>query len=816
LKKHVFIFIFIVFASNLLLSQPVEKMQMNAFRISETIKIDGHLDEAVWEVNANPVPYVQREPNPSQPSKHPTSTIVLYDDNSVYVGAMMYDSAPDSILKELSDRDNIRNTDWFGFLFDTYNDGLNAPAFALTASGVQWDGRYSSDGLDDRWNSVWESAVSINEQGWVAEIRIPYSAIRFPKTDIQTWGINFVRVIRRYREESWWNEVNPKVDGTVNQSGLINGISEIKSPVRLSFTPYVSGYLEIFNNPALDVSKTTTSYNGGLDLKYGIDDAFTLDMTLIPDFGQVQSDNEILNLSPFETQFNERRQFFMEGTELFNRGGVFYSRRIGSVPIGFGTVGGQSHENETIVSNPQQSKLLNATKISGRNRNNLGIGIFNAVEGNTFAIVENDEGKEREILTGPVTNYNMVVLDQAMKNNSYLSLFNTNVYRSGKTYDANVTGTEFSFRDKTNTYGFRGSLIASQKYGGSFDHPEVGFKYNIGIGKVSGNFQYEYWYYVADEKYDPNDMGFLHNNNKRNTGIKLKYNVFEPFGIINRMYSQLNFSYLRLVNPNSYTGYEVYGEQVITFNTFLTVGGWFEFSPDGYKDYFEPRTPGRFFDRPAAYFAGAWMSTDYRKKIALDIRTKFFPRSEAGNNGYGFGLEPRIRISDQLSFQYEIEWERNNGNVGYVDHLTDTILMGRRDITTFEQEFSAAFIFNNKMSVSLFVRHYWSTAQYTDFYELTNDGDLNEIEYNAENGLGQPKHDINFNAFTVDMTYRWEFAPGSEIRAVWKNSIFQNGNIIQTNYLDNWNAMASSPQTNSFSIKFLYYLDYLSFRKKSS
>jgi len=220
------------------------------------------------------------------------------------------------------------------------------------------------------------------------------------------------------------NPIEPKVNGFVTQEGLMTGLQNIKPPVRLALSPYFSAYMNHYPNSAPGVKDVTSSLNGGMDVKYGISEGFTLDMTLIPDFGQVQSDNQVLNLSPFEVKFNEYRTFFTEGTELFNKGDLFYSRRIGSQPLHYYSVQDSSwdnshiHPDEKFLKNPSESKLINATKISGRTSKKLGIGFFNAVTRNMYAEVENYNGTKRKILTNPATNYNIIVLDQTLKNNS--------------------------------------------------------------------------------------------------------------------------------------------------------------------------------------------------------------------------------------------------------------------------------------------------------------------------------------------------------------------------------------------------------------
>ncbi|MBL4658338.1 MAG: carbohydrate binding family 9 domain-containing protein, partial [Flavobacteriales bacterium] len=291
---------------------------LNAVRIEQAPKIDGHLDDPVWEKAQPATDFIQNEPNPGEPASQKTEVRVLYDNTALYIGAYLQDVSADSIMRQLSNRDREENTDVFAVFLDTYNDDINGYGFVVHPTGVQWDARYSSPGIQDvNWDAVWESEVRIDDKNWYVEMRIPYSAFRFSKDEEQVWGLNFGRKIRRHREFSWWSYINPAVDGFVNQWGELRGIKNIESPLRLSVLPYVSSYYEKYNDKPLNEISERYAVNGGLDLKYGINDAFTLDMTLIPDFGQVQSDNQVLNLSPFEIKFDERRPFFMEGTELF-------------------------------------------------------------------------------------------------------------------------------------------------------------------------------------------------------------------------------------------------------------------------------------------------------------------------------------------------------------------------------------------------------------------------------------------------------------------------------------------------------------------
>ncbi|HSN49638.1 MAG TPA: DUF5916 domain-containing protein, partial [Bacteroidales bacterium] len=384
MKQYIFL-VFLMSIMNFTLFAQENKRTISAASITSDISIDGVLDETAWQSASVASDFVQRSPFNGKPATHKTEVKVLYDNTGIYVGAMMDDPSPDSILRQVSLRDGSNvNADYFIFVVNPFNDGLNAFCFMVYASDVQSDFRIiSTNNQDDiTWDAVWQSKTRINKNGWVCEMKIPYSAIRFPKQAEQIWEVNFQRDIRRTRETTTWSRVDNKVQGYVNQSGLLTGIRNIKPPLRLSLMPYVSGYLEqVPGKPDWGFS-----YNYGTDLKYGINQSFTLDMTLIPDFGQVPSDDKVYNFSPFEIRYNEKRQFFTEGTEMFDKGGIFYSRRIGTEPINYGSI--HTDSCEIISDNPVQTKLINATKISGRTNKGLGIGLFNAMSANTWATVK--------------------------------------------------------------------------------------------------------------------------------------------------------------------------------------------------------------------------------------------------------------------------------------------------------------------------------------------------------------------------------------------------------------------------------------------
>lgn len=643
---------------------------VKAIRIQNAPKIDAVLDDSCWMAAEVATDLIQRELRPDEPSTQNAEVRILYDNEAIYIGAQLYDNSPDSILRELSTRDNEANADLFGIFFDTYNDDINAYGFFVTAAGTQIDARYSTDGQDFDWNAVWISNVKINNKGWAIEMKIPYSAVRFSKKEIQTWGFNIVRKVRRTREMSFWSRLNPLIGAMVRQFGDLTGLENIKPPVRLSFSPYVAGIVNHYPYKTPGVNDLTYTASGGMDVKYGLSDAFTLDMTLVPDFSQVQSDNQVLNLSPFEVQFQERRPFFTEGTELFNRGGLFYSRRVGGTPVGYYDAFYQLNENEKIVNNPAQTQLLNATKLSGRTVGKLGIGVFNAVSNRMYATAQDTiTGDSRKILTSPYTNYNIIVLDQAMKNNSSLYLVNTNVTREGEYYDANVTGSGLRINNKKNTYTFGSSGVLTNRFFPDSAKPHTGYAANIDFGKSGGNFLWSFNGAMKSDRYNPNDLGILLLSNNVETGLELNYNLYKPFWRLNNLFNNLYISYQRMFNPNAFWNFGIYGSTRTTFaRSFLTCGINYGIEPVITYDYYEPRIPNHYYTFPINYNWGGFISTDYRKKLALDIFTNYRYFIENNRRGFNVFIAPRYRMNNKLSFVFEFSDNIRADDIGFVNY----------------------------------------------------------------------------------------------------------------------------------------------------
>ncbi len=798
---------------------PREKRRATAVRTVEKIAIDGLLSEPTWQ-NAGPATdFIIYNPQNGVPSSYITEVRVLYDDDALYIGAMMYDDHPDSIFAELGQRDEGDiNADHFYVEISPFNDGLNGEVFKVSASNVQIDNKLSTTDSwghnDDTWDAVWESRTGITDNGWIAEIRIPYSALRFAKSATQVWGINFWREVRRTRETSSWNFVTKEFGSTIAHLGELTGIRDVEPPLRLSLVPYVSGYLEhVSDQPGVG-----TSYNGGLDLKVGLSESFTLDATLIPDFGQVQSDDQVLNLTPYEVKYNEKRPFFMEGTELFNKGDIFYSRRIGGTPHLVRDVYEMTDEGETVTKNPAEVSLLNATKISGRTKGGLGIGMFNAVTNSMWATVENTvTGDSRRIRTEPLTNYNMLVLDQTLKNDSYVSLMNTNVIRAAEKdenfYTANVTGFEALVKTGNRLWSASAGASLSQKYY-SEASTALGHSLNFNAGKTGGKFRTDYNFSLLSDTYDPNDMGYLRHNNMTGHSLDFSYNTYEPLGNIMSTRNSIDLSYDQLFSPRAYTSASIdLGSMIILMN-YWSVSLNAELTPWGENDYFEARTAdmSMYYHRPPAIEASFRGDTDKSKRLYGELQVEYFRAwSDYDQHGYAWSFQPEFKASRRFSLDYAFGVEKMFNDIGFTRaNQVNGIVFGKRDISTLTNTLSGAFIFTASSYLTLRARHYWSRADYDGtYYELQNDGSLNQITI-----MGMPENDnVNTNYLNVDVVYTWRFAPGSELSLVWKNSIFSEGDIIIRNAMDNFTDLLSMPQTNSISLKILYYLDYQNFRK---
>ena len=787
------------------------RKKLPATRTTNTPKIDGVLDDAAW--NNIPVAkdfFMMRPDNGTQePNSHKTEVKLIYDNDAIYISAKMTAPNPEKIPAEFTNRDNFGNADFFLVTINPNDDGQNPFEFIVSSSGSQADSKVSNGNEDFNWSAVWESGHKITKDGWSVEMKIPYRALRFSNSPVQSWGINFHRRVQNTNAQYTWNHIDNTQGNWTQYDGLFEDFKDIKPPTRLAFYPYASA-----TNTSID-GESEFSWSAGMDVKYGITENFTLDATLIPDFGQTAFDNVTLNLGPFEQQFSEQRQFFTEGTELFTKGRLFYSRRIGGSPIKSASVGA----GETLLDNPSEVKMLNAIKVSGRTKKGLGIGIFNAITGKTEAKIQNDATKEiRTEVTNPVSNYNILVLDQQFNQNSSVTLINTNVTRAGDFRDANATGLLWHLEDKKSNYNIDGSFKFT-KISDDVNETELGKTFDLSIGKQSGKWRGEIGYNFEDKNYNPNDLGILFNNNEQTIYGFLGYRLLKPKGIFNNygvnMFYNINF----LHSPGTYTGTSVGLSFWANTKKQFNFGGNINFNTKR-KDFNEPRqgnTSGIFFERPLRVNLNHWGNTNRTKKLSLNYSTYYTYFKNDPKKSFGFSLGPRYRFNNQFSMNYNFNYNKTKKDLGFVNEISSSditddatltpylgdIIFGRRDRSSYNNSISGRYNFSTKSTLSLTFRHNWSKVPYEDsFLKLnTTNGQLENSGYTGN-------HNVNFNSWNLDLNYIWQFAPGSQLIAFYRHSIFSYNDEAHLNFFNNLDKLFEQPNQHTFSIRMVYFIDY--------
>ncbi len=807
--KNIAIFFLLLFCgASFTMAQTKKAM---AVRLSIPPKIDGMLNDSCWKKCVPITDFIQDDPLYKAATTQKTEVRICFDDDAIYIGAMMFDTAPDSIMTELGNRDDEPNADMFGVEFDTYNLQSDAYAFLVFASGVQMDYRTN----DASYNGVWQSAVKRLKNGWTCEMKINYSAIRFAKVKDQVWGLQLARHIRRNRERDLWATEAKGSGNILADWGKLEGISNIQSPLRLSLTPFISLSGDHYPYNTKGEKNLSGSISGGMDLKYGINESFTLDVTLLPDFSQVHSDYQVKNLSAFETVYTDYRPFFNEAIDLFKEGNLFYTRRIGRQPMDYNNVYDSVGANEFVEKNPEQAKLINAIKFSGRNKNGTAIGIFNAITNDMYATISDSAGHRRRILTEPLTNYNIFVFDQILKNNSKIYFVNSNTIRTKGFDDSNVSLLGLKLDDKKNRFQFSGTAALSQKFH-RFDSTStnysdtMGYKYSVSFNKISGKFQFTIYRTEMNQKWDANDLGLTLTNNQTDNGVVVYYNIYKPFGNIKNMSTSFQVDYMENFLTKYVENFTVGLSNNFTTKKYLTIWEGITVQPLKNNDFYEPRMPGRFYVNDEFYYFTGGFSSDYRRRVSLDFQGEFYRKMFKNATYFSAVLSPIVRCSNHFMFNISSKYSRDINAIGFADiDDLNNILFGQRDVNVVENQLTARYIFRNNLSLSIAVRHYWSDGVYDQLFYLNNDGEL----VGNTSVTDFTPYNFNYNVFNIDLLFYWEFAPGSSLNVAYKNYISDEKNIVNPSYFDNFGKIFAEKQLNSLSVKVIYYLDYQNIRR---
>jgi hypothetical protein len=526
---------------------------LRAARVNERIVIDGRLEDAAWVNAPMEWDFTQRDPDEGKEPTERTELRILYDSTSIYFGVRLYDREPQKIVRQLSRRDNYADADRFTIQLSPNHDRLTGAEFEVSAGGVQRDAIISNDTFtDNSWDGVWESAVRIDDEGWTLEVRIPFSQLRFPPGDHQIWGINAARYIHRKNETVWLQLVPKKESGIASRMDDLEGIDGLEAHNHLDLMPYTVARGQFIRpgspgDPFNDGSRFFGAT--GMDIKYGLSSNFTLDATVNPDFGQVEVDPAVVNLSQFETFFPEKRPFFLEGANIFNNFGqggsnnfwgfnrqepnVFYSRRIGRAPQG--TADGD------YVDPPTATTILGAGKVTGKTRKGWTFGLIEAVTGKEFADVSTN-GNHSTVQVEPLTNY---AIGRVLKegNRAGVGFLTTSVQRD-LSFPAlrdllpersNVAGVDgYLFLDSKKDWVIHGKFsgswvkgkanaidrlqLAPQHYFQRPDAPEVSHRLgatsmsgttgDINLNRQTGNLQVNAALWGVSPGFESNDLGF--------------------------------------------------------------------------------------------------------------------------------------------------------------------------------------------------------------------------------------------------------------------------------------------------------------------
>ena len=791
-----------------------ERKSIEALRFLVPPTIDGNISENEWEQIKPATNFTLFQPEIRSGEKIPngyeTHVYFGYDDKAIYVAAQLNHPFPNEIPSEFSERDDMDAiSEKFLISIDTYDNTKERFTFFVTSSGGLIDGLNTGDFNEDglKFNTLFDAKVKKNEAGWSAEVIIPYSALRFPNKKNHNWGINFGRNIKDFEEMYVWSPVDERILKFYQTMGLVKNIQDIKPPVRLFFYPYLQSSINFQKN-----LKPSSSYSAGLDLKYGISNSFTLDATLIPDFGQVTFDDEELNLTPFEQEFDENRPFFTEGADLFKivdggsfRGGsFFYSRRIGQkTSIDEDEI---LNNGDELLSFDETPKLLNSIKLTGTTNKNLSIGLINAITDKSYALIRDDNDNVRKELITPLTNFNVLSLSQKIINDySTIGFINGNLNRESSFEDANNHAFMANLFDNNRNFNFKGYIFRtvaprlSQKSGN---------RYIFSLSELKGNFRYSLSVNGTDRYYNQNEIGFYNSNNFIQYGSRVSYQILNKNNFLRRFESGLYIGYQTRFDSSmkNRNGFRLY-------SSFQTNDLWrYSFSIRGVskkKDWYETRTSDRFILDPKELNTSIGIDSDNTKKFSFGTDYIFTTyqnyqfNENKKQNEFRFYID--YRITEKLSININTSNEKKNDDVGFLMKRDGLIYFGLRNIESIENNLRMEYNFNRDASLSLRFRNFWSSADYYEkLFELLDNGTRKEADYSILN----KNPNTNFNIWNLDLNFEWWFAPGSNIVFLYRNQIFNRDNQSALNYYNSIKNLFEIPLEHQFSFRLNYLIDY--------
>ncbi len=848
-----------------------EKRNATAFRVEgELPRIDGFVNDAAWQSVEWQNNFVQRQPYEGKEPSQQTEFKVLYNDNSIYLAIRAWDTSPDSIVSRLSRRDD-GDGDAIGVEFDSYYDHQTAFSFIVFASGVKHDKLITGDGEheDVSWDAIWDAKTSIDDKGWIVEIEIPLNQLRFNDNYSQIWGLQVGRYIHRKDELSLWQPVPRDAPGWVHQFGILNGIKGVKPKRQIEVAPYLVAQIERFESEEGNPFATGKSsrLSGGVDAKIGLTNDITLDMTVYPDFGQVEADPSEVNLTAYETYFPEKRPFFIEGRNLFDfqftpgdgdhsAENLFYSRRIGRKPKGDPEI-----SDDEFISIPENTAILGAAKITGKSKKGLSFGIMEAITNSEYAKVGNDENT-RTVEVEPLTSYfvgtlkkeynagdtrigAMVTSTNRSIDSKQLQFMHTNAYSGGVSFMHQWNNKNYYVSFKSYLSHIQGAEVAilntqtsSARY---FQRPDAdhvsvdssrtsltGHGGLLSIGKGGdGHWRFAGFVSWKSPELEVNDIGYVRSVDDIFQVLWAGYRYWEPFS----MFREIN------VNFNQWTGHNFAGERSylggnVNVNTQLKnywyVG--FGVGPQGNGLSYSALRGGPALLLPGGTNYWLWVSTDGRKKLTLSVNSSFYKGESNKSSNYSVSLSykptnalmvsvsPSYSYSDRvIQFVDNIEW---NNSITYLNSSL------KQELYTLQLRLNYSVTPN--LSIQYYGRPFIAKGKYYDFKKITNPRAeefadryevyrSSQITYDSddevygfdETGDGLNDYAIdnpnfNFRSFQSNLVVRWEYRPGSTLFLVWSQGRDSYETDFRTSLNYSAKELAKAYPHNVFLVKLAY------------
>lgn len=848
------------------LSSPVKKTYTTA-RAESEIVIDGLLDDEAWNQVEWAGDFVGHRPEYNVAPSQETQFKILYDAKFLYVGVRAFDTEPDKIVKRMSRRDGF-DGDFVEINIDSYNDKRTAFSFTASVSGVKGDEYVSNNGSnwDRTWDPIWYLRTSIDDQGWIAEFKIPLSQLRFANKESHTWGIQLTRRYFRNEERSTWQPADPNAQGWVHLFGELNGITGIKPQKQLEIQPYVLASVQKYppeqGNPFRESGKDATA-NMGLDAKIGITSDITLDLTVNPDFGQVDADPSAVNLSAFQLFFREQRPFFLEGSSLLTfptsggQNNLFYSRRIGGRPHG-------SPSNIAYIDYPNQTRILGAAKITGKNAKGFSWGLLESVTNKEMADVQYEDGSRGEEVVEPFTNYLVARAQQDIQGGKTvigamathlqrfdntlndLDLLPDNAFSSGIDIDHNFKNRKYGmvfrymvsrvegspeaiYRTQTSSERFFQRVNNFHKEVDSTRTSLMGSAATLSFGKRSGNWQWTFGSNYRSPELALNDIGFLVQTDNVNNWFFTRYNV-------NKM-----------VGPFRGQFYGLYVEQNMDFGGVTTNKGLnFDMNWD-FKNYWgfgqgfwlggERVSNADLRGGPSIRYPGNfnywyWIGTNNQKKVRLSLNNSFNWGFEDSRKSSSLSVNITLRPTDALriSLSPRVNWNRDD--LQYIDqteHQGDIrYLLGRVEQKTYSMALRANYNITPNLTLEYWGQPFMASGQYSQFKYVDNPNAENyfgrfrsfgndQVRFDRDNNVYQiyetgnanadyefSNPDFNIVQFRSNFVMRWEYIPGSTLFLVWANNGTAFNQDKDNSFEDLTSRLTGLSSTNTFLIKYTY------------